>query len=429
MMQKNWPYLLFFGLLTACVPQEKQPVIAASQWVNPAHLDHLYEEVKMGNDTVGAIWIYCEAPDFHHVGDEDEGFTCVDDVARALVFYCRFYQENPSPEVLRKIKSLTAFVLKMQAENGFFHNFLLPGGQINATHKNSQAIANWWSWRAFWGLSEVALLRNAELADLQKQVKPAVDILVKNMPSICPSVADTSVFEGVVLPKCLSEFGADQTSVMLLGLANFYQINPSDSLKSLLLSLGNQLLLMQKGDAATPPYGAFLSWRNNWHGWGNTQAYAMLRAGKVLHHQPFLEAGLNEVRNFYPQIIKLGFLREFKLTKTDSLFSMQDVKQLPQIAYDISPMVLASATAFELTQDTIFAKQTGQLATWFFGNNPAKKPMYDPTSGRCLDGINSPTELNQNSGAESTIEALLALQAVEKMAAAKAEVEQFLKAK
>lgn len=428
-MKHHLPILMLACIFSACAPQEKQPVVAASQWLNPAHLNHLYEEVKMGNDTVGAIWIYCEAPDYHHVGDEDEGFTCVDDVARALVFYCRFYQEKPSPEVLRKIKSLTAFVLHMQAENGFFHNFLLPGGQINTTHQNSTAIASWWSWRALWGLSEVGLLRNAELADLQKQVKPAMNILVKNMQGVCPSSHDTIVYDGVVLPKCLGECGADQTSVMLLGLANFYQTNPSDSLKNLLLSLGDQLLMMQKGGEAVLPFSAFLSWRNNWHGWGNTQAYALLRAGKVLQHQPFIEAGLNEVRNFYPEVLKLGFLREFKLTKTDSLFSMQDVKQLPQIAYDISPMVLASATAFELTQDTIFAKQTGQLATWFFGNNPAKKPMYDPATGRCLDGINSPTELNQNSGAESTIEALLALQAVEKMPGAKNELEGYLKNK
>ena len=36
--------------------------------------------------------------------------------------------------------------------------------------------------------------------------------------------------------------------------------------------------------------------------------------------------------------------------------------------------------------------------------------MYDPATGRCYDGINSPVDINRNSGAESTIEALLALQ-------------------
>jgi len=39
--------------------------------------------------------------------------------------------------------------------------------------------------------------------------------------------------------------------------------------------------------------------------------------------------------------------------------------------------------------------------------------MYDPSSGRCFDGINSETDVNMNSGAESTIEALLSLLAIE----------------
>lgn len=428
-MKNHFLIIILACIYSGCAPQKTPPTVAP-QLVNPAHLDHLFEEIKVGEAQLGTIWIYCEAPDYHHVGDEDEGFTCVDDVARALVFYCRFYQEKPSPEVLRKIKSLTAFVLHMQAENGFFHNFMLPGGQINKTHQNSTAIAGWWSWRAFWGLSELQLLRNGELAELQKQAKAAMEVLVGKMQGVCPTTAgDSIIYDGVALPKCLAECGSDQTSIMLLGLANFYQTNPSESLKNLLLSLGGQLVQMQMGDATTPPYGAFLSWRNYWHAWGNTQAYALLRTGQVLQHRPFIEAGLAEVRHFYPKIAEQGYLHEFKLVRSGDSLAMHEAKQLPQIAYDISPMVLAAATAFELTKDETFAKLAGRLATWFLGNNPAKQATYDPATGRCFDGINSPTDLNRNSGAESTIEALLALQAVEKMPAARAEVGQFLKDK
>ena len=53
-------------------------------------------------------------------------------------------------------------------------------------------------------------------------------------------------------------------------------------------------------------------------------------------------------------------------------------------------------------------------ASWFFGNNMAGVPMYDPATGRCFDGLNGTVEwrINRNAGAESTIEALLALLAV-----------------
>lgn len=40
--------------------------------------------------------------------------------------------------------------------------------------------------------------------------------------------------------------------------------------------------------------------------------------------------------------------------------------------------------------------------------------MFDISTGRGFDGINSAAEINRNAGAESTIESLLAIQALEK---------------
>jgi hypothetical protein len=380
--------------------------------VNPAHLNHLYEEITITNERLGTVWIYCEAPDYQHVGDEDEGFTCVDDVARALVFACRQYRSQPSPEALGKIKSLAAFVLHMRAENGFFYNFLLPGGQINTTHQNSVARSSFWTWRAFWALSELMLVPSEELASVKNAAQSALDGLLGKLPGLCPSPTDTAVFEGIALPKCLADLGADQASVILLGLGNLYQAAPSDSLKNLVLDFGNLLLRDQFGDVQTPPHHAFLSWQNYWHAWGNTQAYALLRAGNAIQHQPFIEAGLNEVRHFYPYLLKKGILHEFKLVQQGDNLELRDEKPFPQIAYDLSPMVLAAAEAHRITGDQAFWETATQLASWFSGKNPAQQAMYDPATGRCFDGIGSPSDVNRNAGAESTIEALLALQAV-----------------
>ena len=73
--------------------------------VNTKHLEHLYEKIEVNNKELGTIWIYSDAPDYHVVADSDEGYTCVDDVARALVFYCRQYKINPNDENLNKVKS------------------------------------------------------------------------------------------------------------------------------------------------------------------------------------------------------------------------------------------------------------------------------------------------------------------------------------
>ncbi len=60
------------------------PTIKDSSFVNTKHLDHLYTPVQFLNgEKAAGIFIYSEAPDYHLVGDSDEGYTCVDDVARA----------------------------------------------------------------------------------------------------------------------------------------------------------------------------------------------------------------------------------------------------------------------------------------------------------------------------------------------------------
>ena len=61
----------------------------------------------------------------------------------------------------------------------------------------------------------------------------------------------------------------------------------------------------------------------------------------------------------------------------------------------------------DATGDTKYAHMAGQSASWLIGHNVAQQKMYDPESGRCLDGINDSTSVNLNAGAESTIEALL----------------------
>jgi hypothetical protein len=393
------------ALMASCAQPERS-------LVNAAHLDHLYEEVVAGNDTLGTIWIYCEAPDYHHIGDEDEGFTCVDDVARALVFYCREYKQHPNEGILEKIKSLTAFVLHMQSPNGYFYNFMLPGNEINTTHQNSVAIPGWWTWRAMWALSELNLVEEAQLADLQTRSRTLIDSLVVQMKDLCPNPADTLAFDGIPVPACFSEtLGADQAGVILIALTNHYQIAPSPGLKELMLDIGNLVLRMQLGDAETWPYGAFLSWRNYWHAWGNLQAYGLLFAGKTIQHQPFIDAGLKEVRHFYPYFLEKGHFAGFKAVQEAGSLNMQEFNQFPQIAYNVRPMVFASLEAFTITGDSTYFQTARRLSDWLSGANPAGERMYDPSTGRTYDGIISPDQINRNSGAESTIEALLTIQA------------------
>ena len=169
---------------------------------------------------------------------------------------------------------------------------------------------------------------------------------------------------------------------------------------------------MQEGDSITAPYGAYLSWENSWHAWGNNQAYTLLRTHDFYNDKSNFNSSLKEILNFYPYA-KNRALSVFELKLLDDEIVLDGIHQYPQIAYNIRPMVFACLEAYNITKDSLFAIQAGHIASWLFGDNPNGQKMYFPESGICYDGIISENEINHNSGAESTIEALLTLLEVE----------------
>jgi hypothetical protein len=411
-MIKVTRYIFFLLIvLCACSGAEHSP---NDSLINTSHLEHLFQEIDIDDNIhLGTVWIYSNAPDYPLVNDEDEGFTCVDDVSRALVFYCRQYKRSPVQDNLKKIESLTRFIMYMKADNGYYHNFMFPDNGINRIHPNSRPIPNFWSWRAFWALTELNLMDSPELDDLRDKTTPFLQQLVNNIEQIFLSDSDTAEFEGIRIPSVISEYGADQVAVIMIGLTNYYQIDNSSCIKDLLLKLGHYLLAVQYGDENTSPYFAFLSWKNVWHAWGNMQAYALLYTGRIFQNTQFINAGLMEVKHFYPFCIEQNFFSEFRLIWNNDSLILNDLHKFPQISYGIRPMVFASLEAYNITGDETYAILSGRLATWYFGNNPANQVMYDHLTGRTFDGINTANNINYNSGAESTIETLLSIQAIE----------------
>ncbi len=73
--------------------------------------------------------------------------------------------------------------------------------------------------------------------------------------------------------------------------------------------------MMQLKDSDCEYNGAFLSWQNTWHGWGNSQSYALLKAYQVLNEESLRTSALYELNNFYERLIENDFLSYFKVSK------------------------------------------------------------------------------------------------------------------
>ena len=410
---RNIIFILIIAVLSlsACDNQHKDDV---SNLINIDHLKHLYAEVTLENgEEVGVIHIYSEYPDYTYTIEPNEGFSCVDDVARALVFLSAYTNNCDDPEIEIMIDNLTRFVLSMQAENGYFHNFLWGDMSINKTYKTSVAEANWWSWRALWALSEIYPKLSGNLAERTKSATEQLIGTIKNTYLELPK--DTIQLEGMTLPNWFPAGTAyDQSAILMFGMESYYNnIQKDTALFDLIGKFAEGLLLTQKGDRNKFPYGAYLSWNNLWHAYGNTQAYAMLKAGKLLGRDDFIESALSEINYFYPYVINEGYLHHMYITEKEGQIRATEKHMYPQIAYGIRPIVYACLEAYNITKDKKYVDMAQKVASWLAGNNTAAQQMYDPETGRCFDGIGSVKEVNMNSGAESTIEALLILQAIQ----------------
>jgi len=93
--------------------------------------------------------------------------------------------------------------------------------------------------------------------------------------------------------------------------------------------------------------------------------------------------------------------------------------QFDQQPIEATAMVLAAETALELTKDDVYRVAIERAYAWFLGANDVGIPIATPERGACHDGL-TPTGVNGNEGAESTLMWLIALEHVRTMRTAEA---------
>jgi hypothetical protein len=136
----------------------------------------------------------------------------------------------------------------------------------------------------------------------------------------------------------------------------------------------------------------------------------LLLAGDQLNRPDYTQSALLEIDSFVPYLLESGLSESILIKRESSGFSEMKRTRFPQIAYGIRPMVYAASEAYRTTGDERYDALATRLRSWFIGQNDAAARIYDQETGRTYDAINSATEVNFNSGAESTIEGLLVLQ-------------------
>lgn len=79
---------------------------------------------------------------------------------------------------------------------------------------------------------------------------------------------------------------------------------------------------------------------------------------------------------------------------------------------EVSSLVLALRTMFDISGDAVYQKKMVVAFEWFLGNNTLHQMIYSQSTGGCYDGMGE-GHVNLNQGAESTISYLLSRLAVD----------------
>lgn len=384
---------------------------AQESYVNFSHLHHLTETISMGGENVDIVHVYANYPDYRWMEAADagtEGVACVDDAARAAVVYLRHYELTRGQGSLDRAKRLLQFVLRMQADDGEFCNFIYKDHSINTTGRTSKKSFGWWGSRGIWSLGTgYRVFMNVDPA-FAGTLKRALERSLPRVKDLLVRYGKCDTVSGYPVPRWLPyDSGADVTSELLLGLVDFYAASPDSNLKSVIEKLANGIMMMQSGTPQEAPFGLHRSWETQWHMWGNPQTQALAAAGKILRNDAFVASAEREAAGFYGRLLVEGFMKEWNLA------SAEPPSRYEQIAYAVRPMAVGLIRLYEVTGKKDYLAMAGLAGSWLFGNNVLHQPIYDPATGRCYDGIRDSVTINKNSGAESTIEALYTLVEIE----------------
>lgn len=348
------------------VPREQRNRRTESAMLN--YLDALTFDFEREGHTVSCVLIYAEPdPDqaghYQFVVAQDsgyEGIACVDDTARAALLALGVCEQTGDARALALAKRWLTFVAYMQYPDGSFANFIRnAAGVRNATGRTSLKGGYWWSARALWALGRAYRVTGDETYLQQFQAC-----------TLAP-IPDGKI-----------------NAVLALAELEVYVAHPTDAMRQSILDRCSLIV-----DMAPDGYFRDHAGTEKVHLWGYHQLHAVASAALILDESKLLPACERTVATLLKPDVRHKFWYSYPNRQKNGV-----------CAYTVTPIVQGLSTLYRATGDDRYRELALLGVGWFYGRNEAGVPMYDPTTGRCKDGI-SDGEASLNCGAESSIEA------------------------
>jgi len=383
---------------------------------NLAHLDFLGATVtpapEPGHTTyrldaepsIGVLWVYAnhlETGGYQRTGGGTydpthntygQGAFDADDLARAAVVYLRhwtqFGDRHSHDAAYQLLRGLTYLQTALGPNAGNVVLWMQPDGSLNPspTPKDapdpSDSGASYWLARTIWALGEgYADLRGSDptFANFLKQrLNLAIDAVNRE---VLTRYRQYQIVDGQRMPEWLITDGADASSEAVLGLAAYVASGGDKAARTALSQLANGIAAMGGGNDRAWPNGAILpsaTSRSMWHAWGAQMPSALAEAAIALHKPKLLGAAVADTAVFTPHLLTA--------TGPDNGWLPAPIDG-SQIAYGADARVQGILAVAAATHSSGLRQLAGVAAGWFFGQNAAYVPIYDPATGVTHDGV------------------------------------------
>ncbi|HDY75100.1 MAG TPA: hypothetical protein ENH49_01110 [Candidatus Marinimicrobia bacterium] len=407
-MKRVIPILFFFILFGYGQSKIDNNPIAITSPVNLSHALSLVDSMNINGTVITYIWIYADAPGYNPVGAEGEGIACVDDVGRFMEVLETEILIYNNRELIPIARGMTQFLLYMSRDDGLWYNFMLDDGSINTTHKNSAADFGWWAVRGLRGLAAAYKIfaNDPDHTELLSKVIARINAADSHIQTALQRYPNKKMINLDMRPAWLIKDAPDLNSELLIALSKLHNTGNFDYYDAInKISVG--LIDYQYQAARDELNGMYFCWKNIWHNWGNNQAYGLIEAYKITTDSRLLSSVKIWADSFVPFLIENNFPWEITISSPGHY----EMTPAPQIAYGINSIYHGLKSLAALENNVEYSELSERVFMWFKGDNIAQTQIYDSETGRCFDGINGMLSVNKNSGAESTIECLLAIQA------------------
>ncbi|HIE01759.1 MAG TPA: glycosyltransferase [Thiotrichaceae bacterium] len=353
----------------------KHDVIAITKFdIPPIKLDHL----KTMTDDTG---IFQHA--IYTIPNLDHGY-CTDDNARALVVAVmrkKYLVNNIAWFESLSSRYLSFLHHAFNTETGRFRNFMNYSRQwleeIGSEDSHGRAV--------------LGLGRSIAVLDNPGQLAMATKLFTQSIGCL----------EKLVAPRA--------TAFAIVGIHAYLTQFSGDSEVRRVRDVLADKLLQPFTDQATEDW----AWLENIVTYSNGSIpQALLLSGQSMQREDMIEMGLRSLKWL------------LKIQTTDGHFTPVGnngwypkggtMARFDQQPIEANTMIDACVEAYNVTRDLDWIESAVTCFNWFLGHNDLNRPLYDPKTGGCRDGLLA-NGINQNEGAESSLAWLLSLITIQKL--------------